>query len=307
MPTASTQIISRSVENYSNKPKYKSLWIIIVGHSNSSLLQSEFAKVLGLNDELASDYHQLQCNFIDAKRQALKVIEKKLKMESSLRDHQQVHISGRYGWYSTFCMQLLAFQSSLYSSLQDYYMSRQIKSREALNLFRRESKWNLEQLGSVRGRLENILSLIMGFMQQEHLQDWCRGEGNHNTTCGQLKSFLFSLDLVLIFFPNSAVLIMGCVGGGWENDAKSLDYGDSYQTGRWIHDLKKTDWFFILKQSNFLLEFGLFPHGLFAKLCTIHFENILQEKEVTKQKQAQTLYTPPPPLPPSWSASTRNN
>ena len=45
---------------------------------------------MGDNSELATSYHQLQCEFIKVKTLAMKVIEKKLKLETSLRDHQQV-------------------------------------------------------------------------------------------------------------------------------------------------------------------------------------------------------------------------
>lgn len=60
-----------------------------------SLLQLDFAKSVMDNAEMATTYHQLQCEFIKVKTQALKVIESKLKLETSLRDHQQVH---KY-WY----------------------------------------------------------------------------------------------------------------------------------------------------------------------------------------------------------------
>lgn len=54
------------------------------------VFQLDFAKSVANNTELATTYYQLQCEFIDVKTQALKVIETKLKLETSLRDHQQV-------------------------------------------------------------------------------------------------------------------------------------------------------------------------------------------------------------------------
>lgn len=42
------------------------------------------------NASLAEHYRQLQVKFIQAKTLALRVIERKLEMESSLRDHKQV-------------------------------------------------------------------------------------------------------------------------------------------------------------------------------------------------------------------------
>lgn len=53
-------------------------------------LQLDFATSVSTNTELATSYHQLQCEFIKVKTQAMRVIERKLKLETSLRDHQQV-------------------------------------------------------------------------------------------------------------------------------------------------------------------------------------------------------------------------
>jgi hypothetical protein len=52
--------------------------------------QADFAKSVADNAELATAYHTLQCELIDIKTQALKVIETRLKLETSLRDYQQV-------------------------------------------------------------------------------------------------------------------------------------------------------------------------------------------------------------------------
>ena len=51
------------------------------------------AHCLKRNSGLATKYHCLQCEFIEVKTEALKVIEKKLKLETSLRDHQQVSVA----------------------------------------------------------------------------------------------------------------------------------------------------------------------------------------------------------------------
>lgn len=49
-------------------------------------------KALSTNATLAEHYCQQQVKFIHAKTLALRVIERKLEMESSLRDHKQVLI-----------------------------------------------------------------------------------------------------------------------------------------------------------------------------------------------------------------------
>ena len=93
------------------------------------------------------------------------------------------------------------------------------------------------------------------------------------------------------------VILMGCMWGD-ENDAKSHDSWLWWQLWNWLVNswLKKqqqqqqNDWFDFLKQSNILFELGLFPHGLFAKLCTVHFENTLQERK----HNTQNCVHPPP-------------
>ena len=60
------------------------------------MLQVDLHKALSTNASLAEHYRQMQVKFIQAKTLALGVIERKLEMESSLRDHKQVR--GQF-WY----------------------------------------------------------------------------------------------------------------------------------------------------------------------------------------------------------------
>lgn len=53
-------------------------------------LQVDLHKAHTTNSKLASDYQKLQYEFISAKTLALRVLERKLDMEASLRDHKQV-------------------------------------------------------------------------------------------------------------------------------------------------------------------------------------------------------------------------
>ena len=43
-----------------------------------------------MNVVLAESYHKLQCEFITAKTLALRVLGRKLDLETSLKDHKQV-------------------------------------------------------------------------------------------------------------------------------------------------------------------------------------------------------------------------
>ena len=61
-------------------------------HDVSLILQLDLHKALSTNSLLAEDYRQQQMKFIQAKTLALRVIERKLEMEASLRDHKQVCI-----------------------------------------------------------------------------------------------------------------------------------------------------------------------------------------------------------------------
>ena len=53
-------------------------------------MQLDLHKLLSTNATLAEQYRQQQRKFIEAKTLALRVIGRKLEMESSLRDHKQV-------------------------------------------------------------------------------------------------------------------------------------------------------------------------------------------------------------------------
>lgn len=55
-----------------------------------SLHQVDLAENMHMNSELAASYRQFQSEFIRIKTQALRVIERKLELETSLRDHKQV-------------------------------------------------------------------------------------------------------------------------------------------------------------------------------------------------------------------------
>lgn len=53
--------------------------------------QLDLHKKMHENEEMSKTYHQLQNEYLKLKAEALKVIEIKLQMETSLRDYEQVH------------------------------------------------------------------------------------------------------------------------------------------------------------------------------------------------------------------------
>ena len=53
-------------------------------------IQVDLRDALAMNVVLAESYHKLQCEFIAAKTLALRVLGRKLDLETSLKDHKQV-------------------------------------------------------------------------------------------------------------------------------------------------------------------------------------------------------------------------
>ena len=58
-------------------------------------VQGDLVVAFEENDTLVQSYQTLQCEFIKVKTSALKVIERKLELESSIQDHKQVIIYTR--------------------------------------------------------------------------------------------------------------------------------------------------------------------------------------------------------------------
>ena len=54
------------------------------------MMQGDLSVAFEENDRLVESYQTLQCEFIKVKTAALKVIERKLELESSIQDHKQV-------------------------------------------------------------------------------------------------------------------------------------------------------------------------------------------------------------------------
>ena len=69
-----------------------------------------------------------------------------------------------------FLLQLLVFQSGLYSSLEDHYHSRGMLCRKQLGEYKQQSHVNMHQLSSVREDLQTVLSLLMMFLDREKLK-----------------------------------------------------------------------------------------------------------------------------------------
>lgn len=63
-------------------------------------------------------------------------------------------------------LQLLAFQSCMYSSLQDRYQARGTQSVTHLEQCQLISQENMEQLDTVRGQLETMLTLMLVFLNK---------------------------------------------------------------------------------------------------------------------------------------------
>ena len=59
-------------------------------HTVHNLWQDDLATAFDDNDSLVRSYQIAQYEFIREKTAALKVIERKLELETSLRDHKQV-------------------------------------------------------------------------------------------------------------------------------------------------------------------------------------------------------------------------
>ena len=57
------------------------------------------------NDSLVKEYHRIQQQFMKEKAEALKVIERKLELETSLHDHVQV-ITTRHTMFKLYTFQL---------------------------------------------------------------------------------------------------------------------------------------------------------------------------------------------------------
>ncbi|XP_064383230.1 coiled-coil domain-containing protein 178-like isoform X2 [Halichondria panicea] len=86
-------------------------------------------KAHACNTLLAEEYRRLQYDFISVKTLALQVVEKKLVMEESLRDHKQ----------------LQAFQSCIYASMKVYYEHRGSQGWKDVTYFHEKSKHNARQ------------------------------------------------------------------------------------------------------------------------------------------------------------------
>ena len=83
-----TQLLKQYKVKWYSHPCLLCVCIAVLNHLVP--LQLDLHKALSTNASLAEHYRQQQVKFIQAKTLALRVIERKLEMESSLRDHKQV-------------------------------------------------------------------------------------------------------------------------------------------------------------------------------------------------------------------------
>ncbi len=63
-------------------------------HASLQPLQEDLHSSLSANTALATGHGELQAKFIETKTVALRVLERKLDLETSLRDHKQVRCQG---------------------------------------------------------------------------------------------------------------------------------------------------------------------------------------------------------------------
>ena len=85
-----------------------------------------------------------------------------------------------------FCdifLQLLAFQSRMYSSMIAYYEHRGVSSKQGLSEFCKQSKENLKQLRSLETQFDAVVRLMQEFL--EHGLHRTRVEGSDSSASNE--------------------------------------------------------------------------------------------------------------------------
>ena len=70
--------------------KFMRSCLCYIAYLSLASIQVDLRDALAMNVVLAESYHKLQCEFIAAKTLALRVLGRKLDLETSLKDHKQV-------------------------------------------------------------------------------------------------------------------------------------------------------------------------------------------------------------------------
>ncbi len=66
---------------------------------------------------------------------------------------------------NAFVLQLLAFQSQMYRTMQSYYEHRGASSRRELSALSHRSKLNLQQLKCLQCQFDTVIKLMQEFLQ----------------------------------------------------------------------------------------------------------------------------------------------
>ena len=69
------------------------------------------------------------------------------------------------GLYNNIIIQLLAFQSCIYSTMKAYYEHRGVSCRKQVVQFHSQSKENMQQLRSLREQFETVIAVMHEFLE----------------------------------------------------------------------------------------------------------------------------------------------
>ncbi|XP_065890306.1 uncharacterized protein [Dysidea avara] len=110
--------------------------------------KNELAAAFNDNDSLVMEYQRIQQCFMKEKAAALKVIERKLELETSLRDH----------------VQLLSLQSEQHKVLEEYYKHRGLAGRRYLTALHQRSQVNSHQIKKLTDKFEVAIKQMQQFL-----------------------------------------------------------------------------------------------------------------------------------------------